>query len=238
MPTFPPTSDVFQSAYLQDVAGDEPGGRPAVSPVEMGSVDADVLESGSAPRQWRAPGGAWIVVVVALLVGGLAGYLLGRSGGSAHPRASAPRASSTSATAQPAGAGLGPTSALAPTGQRCSAQHGRILQLGVQIVNSAGTQVVLHRVAALMPLGGLRTVGAGWDTCGALGPVSPPPTLTLPPGGTAWASARLRVLAGCPAPYPVDFRLRFALSGRDYGTTITEFPDLSQVSYTGCVTSR
>jgi hypothetical protein len=108
----------------------------------------------------------------------------------------------------------------------------------VQIVNSADTPVVLRRMNAFMPLRGLHTVGGGWDTCGAIGPVSPPPTLTVGPGETAWATARLRVLVGCPAPYPVELRLHYSLSGTDYVTTISEFPDLSQVGYTGCVTPR
>jgi hypothetical protein len=170
-----------------------------------------------------------VLAIVALLVGaaagGATGYLIGRSG------------SSTRAPAAPAAnTGVGSLSAVAPTGERCSAQHGRMLELGVQVVDTADTPVVLHRVDAFMPLRGLRAVGAGFDTCGAIGPVSPPPTVTVSPGASAWATVRLRVLVGCPLPYPVELRLRYSQAGTDRATMIDEFPDLSHVAYTGCIT--
>jgi hypothetical protein len=196
-----------------------------------GDTPAEVLESGPAPRRWRRPSRpVTVLTIVTLLVGalagGIAGYLIGRSGSSTQTPAATP----------PADTGVGSISAVAPTGERCSAQHGRVLQLGVQVVNTANNPVVLRRLDAFMPLRGLRAVGAGWDTCGAIGPVSAPQAVTVSPGATAWATVRLRVLVGCPVPYPVELRLHYSQSGTDRATPIDEFPDLSHVAYTGCIT--
>jgi hypothetical protein len=204
------------------VAGDEP----------------DLLESGPTLRRSRLPSGpVAVAAVAALLVGGAVGstigYLVGHSGGSGHPSASAP------ATTTPlADTGNGPSDAIAPTGQRCSVQHGRQLQLGVQIVNTAAIAVVLRGVEAILPLRGLHKTGGGWETCGQLRPVAASPTLRVVPGESAWMTVRMRVLVGCPAAYPVQLRLRYTQAGRDHTTTIDEFPDLAQVGYTGCVTPR
>jgi hypothetical protein len=201
----------------------------------MAADGVDILMSGHEPRERRVARSHGMVIpavalLVGLVVGSIAGYFIGHSGG---PSDSRPP---TAGRAQPAGAALGSASAVTPTGERCSAQHGRMLELGVQVLDTADTPVVLHRVTAYMPSRGLRAAGGGWDTCGAIGPVPPPPTLKVLPGATAWATVRVRVLVGCPMPYPVELRLRYSQRGARHTTTIREFPDLSHVGYTGCIT--
>ena len=123
--------------------------------------------------------------------------------------------------------------AVSPTTSDCSAQAGRQLQLGVQVSNGSAAPVMLRRVIAVLPLGGLRPVAQSWQPCGALGAGAPGGNV-LAAGATGWFTVTFRVLVRCPGADPVQFRLRYAQRGQDAVVFLPAFPDLSQVPYTGC----
>ena len=56
----------------------------------------------------------------------------------------------------------------------------------------------------------------------------------LPPFGTAWLSVTFRVLVACPGPLPVQFSVSYQENGRTRTAQLPGFPDLGQVTYTGC----
>jgi hypothetical protein len=154
--------------------------------------------------------------------------------------------------------GIARLSGLAQTGGACSLQRGRELQVGVEVINLSGTPVTLGQARPILPHGGLRLVSQQWAPCGALSPSwqaadggmivfvkssagvvevgSAPPgsAAVLPPNGTAWLSATFRVLVGCPSPLPVQFSVRYQENGRGDTAQLAGFPDLAQVTYTGC----
>jgi hypothetical protein len=169
----------------------------------------DIIEHGPPPRR--------TVLVAALVVAaGVAGFLLGgRHSTPPSPRPSAPPA------IQP----------IAGTGQRCSAQLGARLQLGVEIVNESANPVTLHRVEEILPLAGLRATSGAWGTCGQL---SPPAGGDHPLAGaaTTWLTITFDVLVPCPAPLPVLFAVRFTQAGVDGVVEVPGFPDLGDVPYT------
>ena len=149
-------------------------------------------------------------------------------------------------------------SGLAQTGGACSVQHGRELQVGVEVINLSETAVTLGQARAVLPHGGLRLVSQQWAPCGALSPSwqaadggmivsvtssagvveagssSPGSAAVLPPDGTAWLSATFRVLATCPSPLPVQFSVSYRDNGRAGTAQLAGFPDLEQVAHTGC----
>jgi hypothetical protein len=59
----------------------------------------------------------------------------------------------------------------------------------------------------------------------------------LPPNGTAWLSATFRVLVACPSRLAVQFSVSYRENGRTDTVQLAGFPDLEQVTYTGCESS-
>ena len=226
----------------------------------------------------RPPRSAAILGIAGLVVGLAAGYALGyrhldqavrpslatdagaaasASAGSHTPRNPAASAGGTSAYSSSLGiAGL---SGLTQTGGQCSVQHGRDLQLGVEVINLSGTPVTLGQVSPILPQGGLRPVSQQWAPCGAITPswqaanggtivfigvpsgevgaVSAADATVLPPNGTAWLSVTFRVLVACPHPLPALFSVGYKENGRTGTARLPGFPDLGQVMYTGCESS-
>jgi hypothetical protein len=238
---------------------------------------------------WRPSRGAAVLGIAGLIAGLAAGYALGygRAGRppgttAAHGAPSAVPASAPASAAPPGppaqSGGLGaygPALGIAgfagtvidQTAGACSVQHGRELQLGVEVINLSGTTVILGQVRPILPLGGLRAVSQQWAPCGSLSPswlvaggdgtvtiVRPgsqagtsgmPPGATrlgdalqgddvVPPGGTAWFSVTFQVLVSCPRPLPVEFSVSYQANARPGTAPLPGFPDLGQVSYTGC----
>jgi hypothetical protein len=154
--------------------------------------------------------------------------------------------------------GIAVQSGLAQTGGACSVQHGRELQVGVEVINLSETAVTLGQARAILPRGGLRLISQQWAPCGALSPSwqaadggmivsvtssagvvevgssTPGSAAVLPPNGTAWVSATFRVLATCLSQLPVQFSVRYQDNGRTGTEQLAGFPDLGQVTETGC----
>jgi hypothetical protein len=156
------------------------------------------------------------------------------------------------------GLGISGLSALAQTGGECSVQHGRDLQLGVEVINLSEKAVTLGQAKPVLPLGGLRLVSQQWAPCGAVSPswqaadggmivyvksstgeviegsAIPTGAAVLPPNGTAWLSATFQVLVSCPRPLSVQFSVGYQENGRTSTAQLAGFLDLGQVTYTGC----
>jgi len=203
----------------------------------------DVIGQGGEPDR-IARWGAWAarrragVAVAALGIGLIAGYLAGHgqsrpsgssrpaAAGSASPVASAPRPTVTITVPD-----------LTATGNRCAVQHGTSLQLGVEIANQSDHAVVVGPYRAVLPIGGLKATGAAIGTCGAL-PAFAPASLSLPAGATEWLTITFHVLEQCPVPYPVQFVVSYTDAGKPVTAQLDEFPDLGQVTYSGCPPTR
>jgi hypothetical protein len=229
-------------------------------------------------RGGRPSRGAAIIGVAGLVVGLAAGYAVGyrHLGQAVRPeRAAAADAIPSVAgdfgalvypPAPPRGGpayysfnfGIAVQSGLAQTGGACSVQHGRELQVGVEVINLSDTAVTLGQARAVLPRGGLRLVSQQWAPCGALSPSwqaadggmivsvtssagvvmagssTPGSAAVLPPNGTAWLSATFRVPATCPSPLPVQFSVSYQDNGRIGTAQLAGFPDLGQVTHTGC----
>jgi hypothetical protein len=149
-------------------------------------------------------------------------------------------------------------SGLAQTGGACSVQHGRELQVGVEVINLSATPVTLGQVKPVLPQGGLRPVSQQWAPCGALSPswqaadggmivfirsstgvveagsATPGSAAVLPPDGTAWLSVTFTVLVACPRSLPVQFSVGYQQGGRTGTAQLTGFPVLGDVPYSGC----
>ena len=143
-------------------------------------------------------------------------------------------------------------SGLAQTGGACSVQRGRDLQIGAEVINLSATAVTLGQVRTILPLAGLRPVSQQWAPCGAIsspwqaeggtfvfirastGEVEDGSSAVLPPYGTAWLSVTFQVLVACPRPLPVQFSVSYQQNGRTHTAQLPGFPDLGQVTYTGC----
>jgi hypothetical protein len=226
---------------------------------------------------WRPSRGAAILSIATLIVGVAAGYALGyRHLGQAVRQSPATAAGAVppavaSSAAPPSypglawavdpgtsssSVGIAGLSGVAQSGGECSVQHGRNLQVGVEVINVSGTPVTLGQVRTILPLGGLRPVSQQWAPCGAIvraGYAAGSGTITfigpstgelepgngadaavLPPYGAAWLSVTFRVLVACPGPLPVLFSVSYQESGRTGTAQLPGFPDLGQVPYTGC----
>jgi hypothetical protein len=225
---------------------------------------------------WRPSRGAAILSIAALIVGLAAGYALGyrhlgqavrpspaTAAGAVPPvvaSSAAPPYPGVASAADPgvySGSLGGPgLSGVAQSGGECSVQHGRNLQVGVEVINISGTPVTLGQVRTILPLGGLRQVSQQWAPCGAIvraGEAAGSGTITfigpstgevepgnganaavLPPYGAAWLSVTFRVLVACPGPLPVLFSVGYQENGRTGTAQLPGFPDLGQVPYTGC----
>jgi hypothetical protein len=241
----------------------------------------DVVEHGGSPLRlpgwarrprWlpdpgrRPPRGAAILGIAGLIVGLAAGYALGyrHLGQAVRPSPATAAGAVPSAVAGSAG-GAGAYSSsltvtgltgLTQTGGACSVQHGRDLQVGVEVINLSRTPVTLGQVSPILPLSGLRPVSRQWAPCDALSPswraagggtivfvgvpsgevgaVSAAGVAVLPPDATAWLSVTFRVLVACPHPLPVKFSVSYQENGRADTAQLPGFLDLRQVRYTGC----
>jgi hypothetical protein len=149
-------------------------------------------------------------------------------------------------------------SGLAQTGGACSVQHGSELQVGVEVINLSETAITLGQVKPILPPNGLRVASQQWAPCGALSPSwqahdggmiviinsstgvvevgssTPGSAAVLPPNGTAWLSATLRVLVACPSQLPVQFSVSYRENGRTHTARLQGFPELEPAAYTGC----
>jgi hypothetical protein len=236
------------------------------------------------PAGGRRPSRATAILSIAgLIVGLAAGYALGyrQLGQAVQPPRAAPSPSRAPAAAavppavagfaaqaypppapggQAYSSGLGITGlpGLAQTGGECSVQHGRDLQLGVEVINLSEKAVTLGQAKPILPLGGLRPVSQQWAPCGAVSPSwqaanggmivyvksstgeviegssIPTGAAVLPPDGTAWLSATFQVLVTCPRSLSVQFSVGYRENGRTGTAQLAGFLDLGQVTYTGC----
>jgi hypothetical protein len=116
----------------------------------------------------------------------------------------------------------------------CSAQHGRELQLGVQITNESPVSVALRSIKAVTPLGGLRQVTRAWGTCGALPDDYAQFDNVLAAGQSTWLTVTFKVTVRCPIPYPVQFTVGYLIQGHSHTASLPGFVDLGQVPYSGC----
>ena len=217
----------------------------------------DVIGNGG-DRPDRPPLFGWasprvsVLVVAALAIGLVVGYLGGRqqAGKTAptRPTATAPTSTATSPTiVQSPAIVQSPTAvqslppslipALAATGDRCAVQHGKTLELGVQVTNQSDRTIVMGRFRAVLPLGGLRETAVSVGTCGAL-PGMPPGSATLAAGTSEWLTISFDVLVRCPQPYPVQFAVSYTDSGKPVSAQLDEFPDLGQVTFSSCPTAQ
>src|SRR5689334_20626531 len=140
------------------------------TPVEILRDDGDAGQSGvdviESPPGTRAPG--WIrtpvvIVLLAMVIGGVAGYLVGHH-----------RAGTDSPSVESVSTGAPETTSLpvSATGNRCAVQEGTHLQLGVELLNRSTTPVILRPARVVLPLNGLRIRSVTWGGCGQLVPAA------------------------------------------------------------------
>jgi hypothetical protein len=170
-------------------------------------------------------------LAVGLIAGYLAGHLQGRTPELSRPTKTAPAPASQQPTAQDV------YPALTATGNRCAVQRGTTLQLGVEVANQSDHAVAVGRFRAVLPIGGLRSTATSVGTCGAL-PTGGPISLTLPAGATEWLTITFHVLVQCPQPMPVQFLVSYTDLGKSATAQLDEFPDLGQVTYSGCPSTQ
>jgi hypothetical protein len=192
------------------------------------------VQQGDQPARGRAFAAA--LAAVTLVLGLAVGYAVGRNQAPSRPaaaRAAAPsaRASTAPATSPPPAFGLPD---LGQSGQQCSEQIGRKLQLGVQVTNESARSVRLSSVRVIMPLTGLKETGQAWGTCGQLPGVPDPRATLVSAGGSAWFTVTFRVLERCPGALPVQFLLSYDRGGRASTVRLPGFVDLGHVPYSGC----
>ena len=196
---------------------------------------------------WRLSRGAAALGIIGLLAGLAVGYAAGhRQPGQARP-APRPQGSAAPGPAVPTAGSAGSAASVASAAQsvfglsltqttaECSVQHGRELQLGVEIMNPSGEEVTLRHVDPVLPLGGLRALSQQWGPCGVL-PQGQDQTGVelLPPGASTWLTVTFKVLVRCPGPLPVQFTVDFDWNGQPAAAILPGFPDLSGVPYAGC----
>lgn len=208
--------------------------RPAAR-AGSGPGGGDVVDQDD--RFGRGRGFAVGLAVVTLLLGLGAGYTVGRNQAPARPGrpAAAPPGRQT-----PAPAGSSSPVAqfglpeLGQSGQQCSEQIGKRLQLGVQVTNESATSVRLSRVQVITPIHGLEETSHAWGTCGQIPGLPDPRATLLSAGGSAWFTVTFRVLERCPGALPVQFLLSYDHGGRTHTVRLPGFVDLGHVPYSGC----
>ena len=194
------------------------------------------LPAGVRGRADGRPGWRWRCLAIGLIAGYLVGHEQARP--SALFRPTAAPAVSAASSAAPGVATPRPTVTitvpdLTATGNRCAVQDGTTLQLGIEVANQSSRTVAVSRFQAVLPIGGLRATTESVGTCGALASGAPT-SVMLPAGATEWLTITFRVLVRCPGPYPVQFQVSYIDSGTLTTTQLDEFPDLGQVTYSGC----
>jgi hypothetical protein len=199
----------------------------------------DVIENGdrgNRPAWWPGWAGQRTIAVAAaaLVVGLIAGYLGGHLQGRT-PQPVRPAAASALSSQRSTPQNTAP--ALGATGKRCAVQHGTTLQLGVEVANQSDQALAVGDFRAALPIGGLRATGATVGTCGALS-TGAPTSFTLPAGATEWLTVTFHVLVRCPQPYPVQFVVSYTTAGKTSTAQLDEFPDLGQVTYSGCPSTQ
>jgi hypothetical protein len=206
--------------------------------VELGG--RQVLPSGRQliPPGWRSSRGAGVLAATTLVVGLAAGYAAGDRHVSRASAVPGPAVTVTkTATPQPTpvpGTFSFAGSVLAQVPGGCSVQLGHKLQLGVQVANMTTDTVTLQTVKAALPMGGLKQVSQTWTTCGSLlDPLTQGPA-TLAAGASAWLTVTFQVQDTCPAPYPVQFKVRYLAGGHTATASLPGFADLGGVPYSGC----
>jgi hypothetical protein len=247
-PSSPTSGGPRLATYGEEMTSPDDRWRPAGG---HGPDDRDIVESD--PRAWtpRQRQLGIVVLVVAALVAGLAG---GYAAGSRSPAAapaparSAPAAGVTSAGPNAGSAALTITGGVAGAqGALCSLQSGHELQLGVEITNQSAQALVLKKVRAELPLGGLQAIAETWGPCGELpiaangGNLRPAGQNVLAGGGTAWFTVTFKVLVPCPQASPVQFAVTFTPQHPPAGapgfvvtSQLPGFVDLGAVPYSGC----
>ena len=200
--------------------------RPA-APGDADPGGPDVVQQGD--RWARGPAFAAGLAAVALVLGVGVGYAVGRNQAPSRPAAAPSARGSTPSAATTIG-----VPELGQSGQQCSEQIGRRLQLGVQVTNESASSMRLSNVRVILPLGGLKPTAHAWGTCGQL-PGSPNPQATLiSAGGSAWFTVTFRVLERCPGALPVRFLLSYDRGGSTKTVRLPGFVDLGHVPYSGC----
>lgn len=176
------------------------------------------------PRVWFI--GA---VAAALAIGLGTGYAIGRHNAPTHAVRGATTPSSSSAA-------FGPTEALALTGVRCSVQHGRQLELGIEVINNSSAAVTLVRTISHQPRGGLQPIRSIRGTCNQLAPATGGEIdgYHVRPGATVWLTLAFQVLVQCPQPLPVQIDVDYLRDGSPHHVDLGGFPDLGSVPYSGC----
>jgi len=173
--------------------------------------------------------GVALPVGVALLAGLVTGYAAGhRQAAYIAPSPIPPPSPSPSLVA---------TEALTQTSGACATQIGRDLQLGVQVTNQSTAEISLGRVAAVLPLGGLKAISQQWAPCGALPSGPDVAGNSLAPGASTWFTVTFKVLMTCPGPLPVQFTVHYAVQGLATTVSLPGFSDLGHVPYSGCPAS-
>ena len=89
-------------------------------------------------------------------------------------------------------------------------QHGRELQLGVEVINLSDTTVTLGQVKPILPMGGLRALSQHWAPCDAISP-----SWLIAGGDGTVTILRVAGQSGAPGMPPGATRLGDALQGDD-----------------------
>jgi hypothetical protein len=198
--------------------------------VETTQAD-DVIEGRSPrlPERWTVRPWWLGVLALAVLAAGIGiGYALGRNTSKAAPATTHP------SLPPPAGVVLADLPQLTTTGRVCSAQlpGTHRLKLGIQVQNSGGAPLQISHAEGVFPLGYLRMVSAAVGQCDDAG--APVGGNWVRAGATAWLRLTVEVLVPCPAPAPVQFQVDYTGGIPPASVTLTGFPDLGSVRYSGC----
>jgi len=217
----------------------DPGDLDIVETGPAGDAHGDVIHGRAQrpPVRWPMRP-SWLagLLAAALLAGIGIGYLVGRPDGGKPAAAPTTPRSTTPRPVGSVGSLLAELPQLITVGPNCvsvSANAGHPLAVGVKLANDGPRPVVLSRVRAVFPLGGLRQLDSRIAHCDvhASDPVQ---GHTIPPAGTARVSLNLAVLVRCPGPLPVQLRIDYTVDGRPVTQTLSPFRDLGNVPYPGC----
>lgn len=199
-----------------------------LDPDDVRHPGADVVESG--PPRPGLPG--WLrtpvaAVILAVVVAGTVGYVIGSRGAKARNPVPGPSASTAITVPAP----LSGANTITGTSNLCAVQNGTHLTLGVEIRNGTTSAAILHRPRVILPLGGLRLRSVIWGSCGQISPMAEGDDRVVPAGGTVWLSMVFDVLVACPAPLPVQLNIGYTLSSGSDQADLLPFPDLGGVPY-------